>query len=42
MRFIERVVMEMVDWDREIVFGVEESRVGVALAQLDGWNCSSL
>ncbi len=42
MRLIKRVVVEMVDRDREIVFGVEESRVGVALAELDGRNCSSL
>jgi hypothetical protein len=40
--FVEGVIVEVVDWDGEVVGGVEKSGVRVPLLEFAGWDCGSL
>jgi hypothetical protein len=40
--FVEGVVVEVVDWDGEVVGGVEKSGVCVSLSEFTGGYCGSL
>jgi hypothetical protein len=42
VRFVEGIVVEVVDWDGEVVGGVEKSGVRVSLSKFAGGYCCSL
>jgi hypothetical protein len=42
VRFIQRIIVKMINWDREVVFWVEEAGIGVLSFEQPIGNCISL